>query len=335
MKLGLIYFTPNGKALADKLLTLRQKQDLLSDKIEWISRPEKTSASQFTSSLWKETDGFIFIGAAGIAVRLVAPLIVSKAVDPAVVVIDEKGRYVIPILSGHLGGANHLAIMLSEAIGASPVITTATDLNGVFAVDVWSSKTNCALKEVGLIKEVSGALLRGEQVGITSDFPISGALPEGLTLEKTNVGICISLDDSQKPYFTTLHLVPRILILGVGCKKNTDVKKFSSFVKKTLKEAGISILAIKELASIDLKKDEPCIQAFCSENDLLLRTFTAEQLRSAKGDFTASVFVEQTVGVDNVCERSAVAAGGKLFIKKQTNDGMTLAVSLLDFECKF
>lgn len=303
--------------------------------IEWLDRPRDLSASAFTKKQWTKVNGFIFIGAVGIAVRTVAPLIFSKAKDPAVVVLDEKGHFSIPILSGHLGGANMLAEKLAEMIGARAVITTATDLNDLFAVDVWSKESGCALKETDRIKEVSGSLLRGEKVGFSSDFPFSGDLPKGLTLEKVDVGICISLNDTKEPFPVTLHLVPRIVILGSGCRKGTDKEKFSSFVRKTLKKAGISILALKELVSIDLKKNEPCIQAFCRENDLALRTFTAEQLRSAKGDFTASAFVKKTVGVDNVCERSAVKAGGKLFIRKQTHEGMTLAASVLDWRCEF
>ena len=181
-------------------------------------------------------DGFVFIGAVGIAVRTVSPLLRSKAKDPAVVVLDELGRFAIPVVSGHLGGANRLAAALAAVSGGQPVITTATDLNGLFAVDVWSRKTGCSLVEIHRIKEVSGALLRGEQVGVFSDFPLPQHLPEGLSTGAARVGICISLDDGKNPFPLTLHAVPRIVVLGVVAAGYGERKFFPLLCRRRWKK---------------------------------------------------------------------------------------------------
>ena len=133
--------------------------------------------AEWTSTQFAQADALIFVGAVGIAVRAIAPHCKSKATDPAVVVLDECGRFAVPLLSGHLGGANALARALAEACGAIPVITTATDANGVFAVDEWAKAQGCAVLEPERIKLVSGALLAGHTVRLASDWPVQGTSP--------------------------------------------------------------------------------------------------------------------------------------------------------------
>ena len=135
--------------------------------------------AEWTSTQFAQADALIFVGAVGIAVRAIAPHCKSKATDPAVVVLDECGRFAVPLLSGHLGGANALARALAEACGAIPVITTATDANGVFAVDEWAKAQGCAVLEPERIKLVSGALLAGHTVRLASDWPVQGTPPAG------------------------------------------------------------------------------------------------------------------------------------------------------------
>lgn len=143
--------------------------------------PLTVSARKWAEAAFAEADGLIFCCAAGIAVRAIAPFIRDKTTDPAVIVADEFGRFVIPLLSGHLGGANALAQMIAEEIGGTAVLTTATDLNGVFAVDTFASKNHLYIEEMPLAKEVSAALLSGKPVGFCSDLPWQGPLPAGLT----------------------------------------------------------------------------------------------------------------------------------------------------------
>lgn len=138
-----------------------------------------TSLSRFAQQAMVDCDLIVFVGAAGIAVRAAAPYLAGKAYDPAVVVIDEQGRFVIPLLSGHLGGANELAERLAEGLGATAIITTATDGRAVFAVDSWAKSHECVVFDPENIKYISGALLRGRHgrpaVGVSGRRPAPGA----------------------------------------------------------------------------------------------------------------------------------------------------------------
>ncbi len=337
MTLGLVWFTPNGERLAQKILSLPGR--------DFVVRLEGTSAKTFVQENLSRCDGFIFIGAVGIAVRTFAPYIRSKDSDPALVVLDELGRYAIPVLSGHLGGANELARSLATYLGAQAVVTTATDLNGVFAVDVWSRKSGCAIADIARIKDVSSALLRGEPVGLACDFPVEGELPEGVEPDgQARVGICVSLDDKKSPFPVTLHAVPRIVTLGAGCRRGTDPAAFETFVLGVLERQRISVRALHAVASIDLKKDESCLLDFCRKYSLALRTYPAEKLRRVEGAFTVSAFVSSVTGVDNVCERAAVCAleehsksgaDRSLILRKTSGNGITAALAAENWRCVF
>lgn len=328
MRVGVLFFTDAGEALFGRL----EK----APGYNWVVRQSGEKARDFVESQWNHVEGFVFIGAVGIAVRMIAPYVTSKDKDPAVVVMDEQGRYAIPVLSGHLGGANELAQELAAFTGALPVITTATDLNGVFAVDVWAKKHQCRIGDITKIKCISGALLKGDKVGISSDFPIKGTLPDGLEARSDgSTGICVSLDGEKKVYPETLPVIPQIVTVGVGCRKNTDPQLFERFLLETLSEKRISPLSVKAVASIDLKKDEPCILNFCRKYGLRFLTYTPEQLRAVSGEFTPSAFVSSITGVDNVCERSAVCAGGSLIMNKKAEQGMTVALAAENWSCEF
>ena len=297
-----------------------------------------TDLKRFAQQAMVDCDLIVFVGAAGIAVRAVAPYLMGKAYDPAVLVIDEQGRFVIPLLSGHLGGANALAVRLAEGLGAQPILTTATDGRQVFAVDTWAKEHNCAVIEPHHIKYVSGALLRGETVGVRSDFPVDGLLPAHIDLKSdAESGFAIGFDTGTQPFAHTLHLVPRIAHLGIGCRKGTRAEDIEAAVQAALAAANLPWEAICGVSSIDIKQNEPGLLLFCENHDLPLTVFTAEQLQAAAGDFTSSDFVRQTVGVDNVCERAAVCAaqGGTLILRKFAQNGVTAAVAVKDWRVCF
>ena len=288
-------------------------------------------------------DAFIFVGATGIAVRYIAPHIKSKDVDPAVIVIDEHGGFVIPLLSGHLGGANELANLIAEKLNSTPVITTATDINAKFAVDLWTKKTNQSIADISKIKDVSAAILKDEQIGLYSDFEIEGSLPKQIkpcdsyTDYNPNVGIAVSIDENIKPFNITLNTVPKIVGIGVGCRKNTDSDVFEDFVLKLLREQNISIKSIELIASIDIKKDEKCILDFSDKYSIPFKTATADELMSIPGKFSSSSFVKSITGVDNVCERAAAyfLDKNKIILNKISHNGMTCAIAVRDWKCKF
>lgn len=273
--------------------------------------------------LFLQVDALIFVGAAGIAVRSIAPFITDKLHDPAVVVLDELARFAIPVLSGHVGGANELARELGRRLHALPVITTATDLRDEFSVDTFAKSQHLSIVEKDEIKHLSGALLAGE--------PIGALTPE--------CGFLISPHPVGRPFSHTLHLVPQDLVVGMGCRRGVAGEELFSFLQEIFEREGFSPYRIRALASVDVKREEAGLIALAHQLNVPFLTCPREALAAVQGDFSASKFVEETVGVDNVCERSALGAAigegwlpdGSRFedfcrVRKQAKDGMTLAV---------
>jgi cobalt-precorrin 5A hydrolase len=269
-------------------------------------QPMQGSVGEWAGRFFAACGALVFVGACGIAVRAIAPHIRSKTADPAVIVIDELGRHVIPILSGHIGGANALAAELAKVLGGVAVITTATDLNNIQAVDTWAAGHNCAIENPHAIKAVSSAALAGQAVGV--------AVTEQL---------------ADPPFPVTLWLRPRTLVLGVGCRKGVEAAALEAAAEDFLRGAGVSALSLKAVASIELKANEPAILAFCARHGLPFMTYGAEELSAVPGQFTASERVLDVTGVDNVCERAAVkcAGGGVLLRGKTIYAGITLALA--------
>ena len=155
MKIGIISFTSKGACINRKLSSLFQVKGVHLSKFkeEGLDNIE-SSLNEWTKEQFQVCEALVFIGATGIAVRAIAPFIINKAVDPAVLVIDELGKYIIPLLSGHLGGANKLASELSVLIGGTPVVTTATDLEKCFAIDEWAKRNSLVIKNLKVAKHI-------------------------------------------------------------------------------------------------------------------------------------------------------------------------------------
>jgi len=279
----------------------------------------------------------IYIGSCGIAVRAIAPYVVSKTTDPAVISIDEGGNFVIPLLAGHIGGANGIARKLASAIDAQAVVTTATDINGLFAVDEWAARHDYYIGSMFAAKEFSSALVDGKEIGVKSIYPIAGELPKGMCLQESGeVGLMLDQNEETKPFATTLTLLPKAFFLGVGCRRNTLLTTLEDLILPQLDFMKISVHAIKEICSVDLKKDEQGLLAFAAKYKLPIRFFSAAELAQQKGTFTASALVQKVVGVDNVCERSAVAAAnGKIILPKTSKNGVTMAIAQVPITIDF
>ena len=283
----------------------------------------------WTAEHFAGDDALVFVGASGIAVRAIAPHVRDKFTDPAVVSVDEAGRFVVPLLSGHVGGANDLARIIAGITGGQAAVSTATDVNDLFAVDEWAARRGLVILERDVAKEISAALLEGRAVGFRSDFEIDWELPEGVTYGVANVGFAVSLSDAAKPFRRTLHLVPRVVTVGVGCRRGTDPDVLKKAVYEALSEAHVSPRAVRALASIDVKSDEPAIRELAQAEGWDLRFYSADELANVPGEFSTSEFVERTVGVGNVCERAACAEGGMLMMGKQAGDGVTVALAFV------
>lgn len=283
------------------------------------------SLPEFVGTVF-DRDALIFVGAAGIAVRAVAPHAASKRSDPAVICMDEAGCFVIPLLSGHIGGANALARRLADGLGATAVITTATDVNGRFSVDAWATVHGMAITSMALAKRVSAEILTGD-IPFYTDGTRPGALANGLVWgDGGDLGVCVSVRD-LKPFRDTLLLVPRALRLGIGCRRGTAGEAVEAAVRKVLSENKLRIEAVAGVGSIDVKSDEAGLLECCQGHGWPVRFYSAAQLNAVAGSFSKSEFVKNTVGVDNVCERAAAAFGGRIIVQKTALNGVTVAVA--------
>lgn len=307
-----------------------------------------TNIGELTAKIFGKSDALIFVCACGIAVRAIAPHIRSKLTDPAVVVVDDGGKFVIPILSGHIGGANALARRIAEETGAVPAITTATDVHGKFSPDLFAKANELILDDLNTAKEIAAAVLRGESIAVVSAFDMINIPKEIFREEICRFGIFIN----QKPEKSTDHFPPvaleltaKNIVLGIGCKRGVTAEVIERQVEKAFGLMGYDLRQVVEIATIDIKRDEQGLLEFAERRGLPIRFFTAEQLMSIDAELygiKGSDFVMKTTGADNVCERAALFSsgeGGRLLIPKcclnGDSEGVTVAAAarpvVLDF----
>ena len=343
MNIAVFSVTENGRQLSQKVSVMLSTEHRVSRYCFHKHTDDDAAVfwnmGSMVGRLFERSDAFIFVCACGIAVRAVTPYLGTKADDPAVIVMDDCGKFVIPVLSGHIGGANRLSEIIAEKLGATAVITTATDVGGKFSPDSFAVANDLIITDLKAAKEIAAAVLENEKIGFSSEYRYSG-LPNELTeFGVCRTGIYVGHGISVQPFDVTLRLVPRNIVLGIGCKKGTPYAAVQRAVDEVLGRYQIDIETVKKVATIDIKKEEAGLVEFCEKNKLELLTYTAEELMSIKGDFDSSGFVLETTGTDNVCERSAaLCSGGKLIIRKTAVDGVTVAAAempiYLDFERK-
>lgn len=317
MKIAVISFTENGQnhsvhikeGLKEKhevMLFTKRKQEEEKLGVE----PVFESLEAWTGVQWKKNDAIIFVSACGIAVRAISGFVEDKLKDPAVLVADEMGQFIIPILSGHVGGANELAEEIAEKMGAIPVITTATDLHDIFAVDVFAKKHGLGIANREGIAAVSGSLLKGE-----------------------NVSVVLSPFEGER---ATLQLCPKTYIVGIGCRRGKTKEEIDALLGQALHRCGIRKEAVAAFASIDRKADEQGILDLAYEYRVPFVTFSAEELSKVEGTFHVSSFVKEQVGIDNVCERAALYAANlknkgskkpEIVQEKLAENGVTIALA--------
>lgn len=343
MKAEIISFTDHGARLAQNLAEklpekniscrawVKKKDAVLLEHVRILSSPLK----EWTREQFSKADVLIFIGAAGIAVRSIAPYIRSKKTDPAVLSVDEQGRYVIALLSGHIGGANAMARLVAEVLDAKPVITTATDLHGKFAVDAFAAQRGMYLDSMETAKEIAAELVAGRRVGMRSAWPVFGVVPEELdTKGVPPVGFAVDIR-KRPPFAHTLFLVPRITVLGIGCRKGTEETRVSDVVMQVLEEHQIFLESVCRITSIDLKKEEKGILALSERLGVPFETYTSGELAQVESEngFEESDFVRSVTGIGNVCERAALKGAGtrKLLIVKTAREGVTVAAAAMDY----
>jgi len=345
--------TPNGLKLADNIRRMLTETDVYisnnvdSPRFRHFTFQKLGSAIE---EIFENYSGHIFIMSAGIVVRVIAPYIKHKTEDPAVVVVDDRGQHAISLLSGHLGGANDLTRKTADIIGARPVITTATDVNQLTAIDVLAKEKKLTIENPAAIKTVNMAILKGEKICVHDPLKlIQKNLPKAEP--RTFWGLNENLEEDRqisenmnKPAIfvddvrlvlppSTLVLRPASLVAGIGCNRDTAADEIKSLLETVLATAGLSILSLKCLASIDVKSDEKGLIAMSREFDLPLVFFKRQELNRVINIENPSTVVEKHVGVKSVCEAAAILAAqnGTLIVPKQKTKNVTVAIARIDF----
>jgi cobalt-precorrin 5A hydrolase len=327
--------TPGGAALAARLAAGLPGAEVLVSEALLPAAPGAVPFASLKTDLaarFRAYRGHVCVMATGIVVRLIAGLLVHKAEDPAVVVVDEAGRFAISLVAGHLGGANALAREVAAVLDAQPVVTTATDVNGVPAIDVLAVELGCAVETPDAIKRVNMALLAGAPVAVHDPMGIlagrvPGAVPAGAGPAEAEVWVD---DRTLEPPEGALVLRPASLVAGIGCNRNTGVEEMRELLLATLQSAGLAPASLARLASVDLKADEPGLTALAGELALAVDYFSREEIRRVEADVpTPSARVRHHIGVNSVCEAAAILAsrGGTLIVPKRSSKNATVAVA--------
>ncbi|HEX4218396.1 MAG TPA: precorrin-3B C(17)-methyltransferase [Acidimicrobiales bacterium] len=276
-----------------------------------------------------DVDGFVLFAATGAAVRIVAPLLADKHSDPAVVSVDEAGRFAIALCGGHQGGANDLSRRVAELLGATPVITTATDATGSAALDQLPG-----FVAAGDIARVSAALLDGRSPIIDNPMawplpeglPAGGAGPERIVVTDASIDrVAVAPDAPDDTGAATVLLRPASLVVGVGSSTGAESDEVAALVATTLAESGLSADSLQAVATIDRRRHHPAITGL----GLPVTAFGAETL-AAVAVPNPSDAARRAVGTASVCEAAALLAAGDgatLAVEKRTSKNVTVAVA--------
>ncbi|MEW9122166.1 MAG: cobalt-precorrin 5A hydrolase [Thermotaleaceae bacterium] len=341
MKTAVITLTKGGADLGRRLIHYFPKGDLyVLPKFLTDDRKEKSingKLSDLVGEVFSQYSYLIFIMATGIVVRTIVPYLKDKKQDPGIVVLDEKGKNVISLLSGHIGGANELTLKIADFLGANPVITTASDINNSIAVDTLAMSHKCIIEDFKEATRITAHIVNGEAVGILSDIPILTDIPKNLVLlEKKNIhavvfkGLIYITEKSVEHDLACDKVIlrPKNLIVGIGCKRGKTKIEILGALEKAFAEARLSIKSIKKIATVDLKKDETGILETADYLGVPLQIINREEIAKIEDQFIPSNFVKETIGVGSVCEPVALlsAKKGLLIQEKKAYQGITIAV---------
>ena len=298
---------------------------------------------ELIASLWSEVDGFVCIMAAGIVVRLVAPHLQGKDVDPAVVVMDDAGSFAISLLSGHLGGANELANRCALVIGARAVITTATDVNGLPSFDILARDEGWVIDDLSRVKVLNSLLLDDERIAVVDStgrvkiaFHGRGKLSFHETfVEALDAGApgILFVTNRQLPFrFSAGNLLllrPKNLVLGIGCNSGTEEDEIGEVVGSVLKRQFLSPKSVFCIATAEAKRHEPGLVEYARGLHIPLVCFDSAKLNAVSFPSPPSVHAMAAIGAAGVAEPAALLAseGGMLIMKKIKNGNVTLAIA--------
>lgn len=349
MTLAVITVTKQGIALGERILAAEPDAVLYIPAKYGMKESARVRVfagqlAPLLKDIYGAYDGFVFLMATGIVVRMIAEYIKDKRSDPAVVVMDITGRFAISLVAGHLGGANALARRLADITGATPVITTGTDVNETIAPDVIAMEIGGEVDDFEAMKKVSAALVDGDTTGVVD---LTGVNPPSLAgALKPNVKVLPSLDSLRKSEVAAAIVItnrlldvgrfgrpvvilrPKNLVVGVGCNRGTSAEEITGAIETVLADHKLSIKSVKGVATVDAKHDEAGLLEAAKRLGVPL-TFCEKAALNAVPDVpNASEAPMKYVGVQGVAEPAALhVSGGRLVVEKVKSGNVTVAVA--------
>lgn len=334
MKVACLSFTLLGSNLGEKLESLNNEEFSF---YHFANENLKGGVKGFLRDKWLEYEGFIFISASGIAVRMIHPYIKDKKTDPGVLVIDDMGKFVISLLSGHIGGANELTSYVANKIGATPVISTASDSRGIDSVDLFAKDNNYFIEDIGSLTKITAHMVNGKSIGfytedgqgIKYDKVIFISDLNSIPKDLEGLIIVSSKLDIKKPDLLYTILRPKVINIGIGARKDIKTSLVIEAIENALKEKGLSKNSIRSIGTVDVKAEEKGIIKGAEYFKSPLKIFTREEIRLVQDKFQKSQFVEDTLGVTSVSEPCAYLLGGKIILSKYRYKGVTVSLAIL------
>ncbi|NLY46902.1 MAG: cobalt-precorrin 5A hydrolase [Tissierella sp.] len=333
MKLACLSFTDKGKLLGERLLAIDD------DNYEMGHVPNsevEDGIKGFLERSWTEYDGFIFISATGIAVRMCQPYIKSKDIDPAIVVIDDEGKFSISLLSGHLGGANGIAKSIGDYIGATTVITTASDNRGIDSIDLFAKENDYDIEDLSTVTKITSMMVNNKTVGIYTEdeklinYPNLIRIDDLNNIDPSIEGIIIITSNKEINFLDIPYTIlrPKNINIGIGCRKGVEVEIVMEAIELALKEKKLSNKSIRSMGTVEIKKDEAGIIKAAAHYNCPLEIFTIEEILPLEDLFQKSQFVKDTIGVYSVSEPCAYLLGGKPILGKFIHKGVTISINV-------
>ena len=321
MKLGILAITNGGRELARKIETgLPNARVIVS----------QNGIGAAFAEHWQELDGFVCIMATGIAVRAIAPLLSSKQADPCVVVLDEKGKHVISLLSGHLGGGNELAKEVADLTGGQAVITTASDTLNLPALDLWAREQHLVVEDAKALTRASAKLVNSGSIKVYTEVDVE--LPGAFTPVADPLLADVIISVKVFPQNAAAILRPKVLVIGAGCNRGTPADEFQEALSELFAQEGLSPLCIRNLASIDAKNDEEGLLAFAKENGWQIDFYTKDEI-NRMSNIEVSQAALRAVGAKGVAEPAALLSvqNNELLVRKRKWQNVTMAVARANF----
>ena len=336
-KITIIYITETGLKQAQRLRTFSSEVDIAK------------FAPGVVKDLWNRDEALVFIMATGIVVRTIAPLLKDKKTDPAVVVLDDAGKFAVSLAGGHLGGANELAREIARFLGGEAVITTASDVNGLPSLDLWARDHNLIIENWHDLPQVGTRYVNNGGLRIYSDIPFifpdeflkvadprfadaiitnrrdvyAGSPRCTITGEGCSTGACRVKGQ--------VYLRPVNLAVGIGCNSGTSGDEIKAAVQRTLEEHNLVFSSVRSIATISIKADEPGLRLFAEKFGFPLLSFSPEELNRIEG-IERSDIVFRATGAHAVAEPAALLAAGteKLIVPKQKKGNVTVAIAEME-----